>query len=67
MNDARIARNPTLFVSIPVAARLMGITPERLTWAISAQIPAITIGSRRLIPRRAIERLAELVKADAAY
>ncbi len=61
------AESRSLFLSIPSAAKLIGITPERLTRAIAAhQIPAITIGSHRLIPRRAIERLAELVKGDAA-
>jgi excisionase family DNA binding protein len=61
------AESRSLFLSIPSAAKLMGITPERLTRAIAAhQIPAITIGSRRLIPRRTIERLAELVKGDVA-
>lgn len=56
-----------LFLSIPNAARLMGVTPERLTKAIAAhQIPAITIGARKVIARAAIERLAELVKGESA-
>lgn len=57
----------TLFLSIPSAAKLMGITPERLTKAIAAhQIPAIVIGCRKLVARAAIERLAEMVKGDIA-
>lgn len=56
-----------LFLSVPAAAKLMGITPERLREAIAAhQIPAIVIGCRKLIARAAIERLAELVKGESA-
>lgn len=56
-----------LFLSIPVAAKMIGCTPERLTKAIAAhQIPAIVLGSRKVVARAAIERLAELVKGDAA-
>jgi hypothetical protein len=57
----------SLFLSIPAASKLMGISPERLTKAIAAhQIPAIVIGCRKLIARAAIERLAELVKGESA-
>ena len=56
-----------LFLSIPDAAKLMGITPERLARAIKAgQVRAITIGAQKLIARAAIERLAELVKGESA-
>lgn len=56
-----------LFLSIPKAAEMIGCTPERLTRAIARhQIPAIVLGSRKVIARAAIERLAELVKGDPA-
>lgn len=56
-----------LFLSIPTAAKLIGCTPERLTRAIAAhQVPAIMLGSRKVIARAALLRLAELVKGDAA-
>lgn len=57
----------SLFLSIPAAAKLMGITPERLTRAIARhQIPAIVIGSHKVIARAAIERLAQLEKGESA-
>ena len=52
-----------LFLSVPDAARLMGITVERLAKAIKVgQIRAITIGAQKLIARATIERLAQLEK-----
>jgi hypothetical protein len=57
----------SLFLSIPKAAEMIGCTPERLTRAIARhQIPAIVLGSRKVIARAAIERLAELVKGESA-
>jgi hypothetical protein len=54
-----------LFVSIPAAAKLMGIGLKRMKAAVDAgQMPAVEIGDRKLIPRRAIERLAQ-VEAEA--
>jgi len=61
------AESRSLFLSIPAAARLMGITPERLARAIARhQIPAIVIGSHKVVARAAIMRLAELVKGESA-
>lgn len=58
-------RSP-LFLSVPDAARLLGVSPERLARALKAsQIPSIVIGSRRLIARAAIEKLAQLEKDSA--
>jgi hypothetical protein len=49
-----------LFLSIPAAARELGVSIKRLTLAIDLrQVPAIQLGRRKLIPRKAIERLAE--------
>ena len=63
----KLSRDTALFLSIPSAAKMIGCTPERLREAISLhQIPAINLGSRKVIARAAIERLAELVKGDAA-
>jgi hypothetical protein len=60
------SRETPLFLSIPTAAKLMGITPERLTKAIAAhQIPAIVIGARKLVARATIEKLAQLERAAA--
>jgi hypothetical protein len=64
---AKVSRDTALFLSIPDAARMIGCTPERLREAIAAhQIPAIVLGSRKVIARAAIERLAEMVKGDVA-
>jgi len=50
-----------LFLSLPRAARQMGIGVERLKRAIrDGQVPAVEIGHRKLVPRRALERLARL-------
>ncbi len=55
------SRELGLFLSLPHAAREMGIGVERLKRAVrDGQVPAIEIGSRKLIHRRAIERLAQL-------
>jgi hypothetical protein len=50
-----------LFVSIPAAARRLGVSIRRLKLAIDlTQISAVQIGRRKVIPRRAIEKLARL-------
>lgn len=55
-----------LFLSIPTAAKLMGITPERLTKAIAAhQISAIVIGAQKVVARATIEKLAQLERGAA--
>jgi hypothetical protein len=49
-----------MFVSLPAAARSLGVSVKRLKLAIDmTQIPARRIGQRLMIPRRALERLAE--------
>lgn len=56
-----------LFLSVPDAAKLLGVSAERLARAIKAgQVRAITLGCRKMVARAAIERLAEMVKGDAA-
>jgi len=60
MHDSQPA---ALFLSVPAAARQMGIGVERLKRAIrDGQVPAVALGSRsrKLVPRAAIERLAQL-------
>ena len=58
-------RNP-LFLSVADAAKLMGISPERLARALKAsQIPSIVIGTRRLVARATIEKLAALDRESA--
>ncbi len=48
-----------LFLTIPQAAALLGCWPERLRRAVDAgQVPTIVLSKQRLVPRRAIERLA---------
>src|ERR1700687_3205227 len=50
-----------LFLSLPRAAREMGIGVERLKRAVrDGQVPAIEIGHRKVISRRVIERLAQV-------
>jgi excisionase family DNA binding protein len=47
-------------ISPAAAARQLGIDVRRVRQAIQRkQLPAITIGNRRLIPAAAIERLIE--------
>jgi|GEM_PF-3766988 len=58
---------PPLFLSVTAAAQLLGVSPERLARAIAAhQIPAITIGARRLVSRRVLEKLADLDDKESA-
>jgi hypothetical protein len=53
------SRETRLFLSLPQAAAKMGIGIERLKRAIALrQVRSITLGSRVLVPRSAIERLA---------
>ncbi|HXN85589.1 MAG TPA: hypothetical protein VN867_05935 [Candidatus Binataceae bacterium] len=50
-----------LFLSIPAAARELGVSIKRLTLAIDLrQVPAIQLGRRKVVPRAAIEKLAQL-------
>ena len=50
-----------LFISIPAAGRAMGMSPRRVREAIAnAQLPAIRLGARLAIPRKALERLAQV-------
>jgi excisionase family DNA binding protein len=59
------SRSTILFLSIPVAAKQMGVGVERLKRAVRAgQVPSVEIGSRKLISRRAIERLAQLMEEN---
>jgi hypothetical protein len=52
-------RPESLFLSLPAAAREMGIGIERLKRAVRLhQIAAVAIGARTMIPRAAIEKLA---------
>ena len=52
-------RETPLFFSIPQAARELGIGIERLKKAVALhQVRSITLGSRVLIPRAAILKLA---------
>ncbi len=61
---SRMASNQTdtgLFLSIPAAARELGVSIRRLTLAIDLrQVPAIVLGRRKVVPRAAIEKLARL-------
>ena len=48
-----------LFISIPRAARRVGVGLKRMKAAVDAgQIPSIEIGKQKMVPRRALERLA---------
>ena len=56
-----------LFLSVPDAARLLGVSPERLQRAIrDHQVPAIVIGARKLVARATIERLAQIDAKESA-
>ena len=53
-----------LLISVPTAARMLGVWPERLRRAIDAgQVPSVVVGKRQMVPRRAVEKLA-LVDSD---
>jgi hypothetical protein len=53
------SESTSLFLSIPQAARELGIGIERLKKAVALhQVRSITLGSRVLIPRAAILKLA---------
>jgi excisionase family DNA binding protein len=66
MDQVSMPRSP-LFLSVPDAARLLGVSPERLQRAIrDHQVPAITIGARRLVSRRVLEKLADLDDKESA-
>ena len=55
-----ISREMPLFLTIPSAARRIGIDPRRLKAAIeNEQIPAIVIGRQTMVSRLVIERLAQ--------
>ena len=50
-----------MFVSIPAAARELRVSVKRLKLALDlGQIASITLGRRKVIPRRTIERLRNL-------
>ena len=62
MDQVDPPRTP-LFLTVSAAARLLSVSPERLQRALKAnQIPSIVVGSRRLVARRTIEKLAALDK-----
>ena len=53
------------FVSIPAAARELKVSTKRLALAIELrQVPAIVLGRRKMVPRRALERLIEAAEAE---
>jgi hypothetical protein len=55
-----VPNRSVLFLSIPVAAKAMGVGTARLKRAVACgQIPAIKIGSRRVISVATLERLAQ--------
>jgi excisionase family DNA binding protein len=65
--QASDSSRPPLFVSVRDAAAFLGVSPERLARALSKnQIPSILIGSRRLIARATLERLAQLDAKESA-
>ncbi len=50
-----------LLLTIPDAANLLGVWPARLKRAIrDNQLPAVMLGKQQMIPRAAIERLAQV-------
>ena len=55
------AREMPLLVSVPEAARLLGVG-KTFAWALvrSGALPTVRLGKRVLIPRAALERLAGL-------
>lgn len=56
-----------LFVSVRDAAAFLGVSPERLARALSKnQLPSVVIGSRRLIARATLERLAQIDAKESA-
>src|SRR6185312_3074556 len=69
--NTRQQRTPTfetpLLVSVPEAARLLGIGPT-LGWEMvrDGVLPSVRFGRRVLVPRSAVERLAG-VHAQEAY
>lgn len=55
-----------LFLSVPAAARAMGLGVKRVKAAVDAgQIVSVEVGKRKLIPRREIARLALVRKVPA--
>ncbi|MGA7873046.1 MAG: hypothetical protein WCA22_19320 [Candidatus Binatus sp.] len=48
------------FVSIPAAAKKLGVSTKRLALAIDLrQVPAVMLGRRKVIPRQAIQKLLD--------
>lgn len=59
-------RESGLFLTIPSAARRMGVGEARLRRAIeTGQVRTVTISKQKLIPRAALERLALLEEEPA--
>lgn len=55
-----------LFVTIPTAAKQLGVGVARLARAIRAgQVPSVTIGAQKMVPRAALQRLAQVEKVSA--
>jgi hypothetical protein len=62
----QLADSRPLFLSVPDAAKLLGVSPERLQRAIrDHQVPAIVIRARKLVARATIEKLAQLARGAA--
>ena len=54
-----ISLDPPLFLTIPDAAKRIGVDPRRLKAAIDTnQIPSLKVGKQLLISRLVLERLA---------
>jgi hypothetical protein len=56
-----ISSDSALFVTIPAAAKKLGVGVRRLAKAIAAgQVAAVQIGDQKLVPVTAIERLGQV-------
>lgn len=54
-------RSSLILLSIPRAAKELGLGTERVRRAVAAnEIPSIRLGPRRLIARQVLEKLAQL-------
>lgn len=61
------SRPIALFLSLPAAAKELGIGIERLKKAVALhQVRSVTLGSRILIPRASILKLAAGVEDESA-
>jgi excisionase family DNA binding protein len=65
---ARPAHTPPLLLSVPQAARLLGVGTT-LCWELvhGGQLPSVRLGRRVLVPRVAVEQLAQTGEAPTAH